>query len=138
MYYAFGSDVKAFGLLAKADERSGAPRAALALQGIVTTIIILSGTLDQIMLYAGFTLTLTTALAVSCVFVLRCRRPGMERPFRTWGYPFTPLLFLILSVWMMVYAINGDYWKQAMMGLATVLGSGVVFFVASWTAGRKS
>ena len=62
----------------------------------------------------------------------------MERPFRTWGYPFTPLLFLILSVWMMVYAIKGDYWKQAMMGLATVLGSGVVFFVASRIAGRKS
>ena len=138
VYYAFGSDVKAFGLLAKADERSGAPRAALILQGIVTTIIILSGTLDQIMLYAGFTLTLTTALAVSCVFVLRFRRPGMERPFRTWGYPFTPLLFLILSVWMMVYAIKGDYWKQAMMGLATVLGSGVVFYVASRIAGRKS
>ena len=50
----------------------------------------------------------------------------------------TPLLFLILSVWMMVYAIKGDYWKQAMMGLATVLGSGVVFFVASRIAGRKS
>lgn len=131
VYYAFGRDVKAFGLLAKADERSGAPRAALALQGIVTTIIILSGRLDQIMLYAGFTLTLTTALAVSCVFALRFRRPDMERPFRVWGYPLTPLLFLILSIWMMVFALRSDYWKQAMMGLATVLGSGVLFFLFS-------
>ncbi len=138
VYYAFGRDVKAFALLAKADERSGAPRAALTLQGIVTTIIILSGRIDQIMLYAGFTLTLTTALAVSCVFVLRFRKPDLDRPFRVWGYPFTPLLFLILSIWMMVFTLNSDYWKQAMMGLATVLGSGVLFFVASRLAGRKN
>ena len=131
VYYAFGRDVKAFGLLAKADERSGAPRAALALQGIVTTIIILSGRIDQIILYAGFTLALTTALAVSCVFVLRLRRPDMERPFRAWGYPFTPLMFLTLSIWMMVYTLFGNYAKQAMMGLITVFGSGVLFFVLS-------
>ena len=129
VYYAFGKDVAAFGLLAKADAKSGAPRASLILQGAVTTIIILSGAIDQIMLYAGFTLSLFAALAVSCVIVLRYRRPNMTRPFRTWGYPFTPILFLTLTTWMMVWALMGDRWEPAVWGLATVAVSGAAFVI---------
>jgi amino acid transporter len=48
------------------------------------------------------------ALAVGAVFVLRRTRPDLERPYRTWGYPLVPLLFLIASVAMVVNALVTD------------------------------
>lgn len=61
----------------------------------------------------------------------------MERPFRTWGYPFTPLLFLVLNGWMMVFALMGERWKQAMLGLLTVVVSGAVFVLVNWVTRRS-
>ena len=48
------------------------------------------------------------ALAVAAVFVLRRTRPDMERPYRTWGYPVVPALFLLASVGMVVNALVTD------------------------------
>ena len=48
------------------------------------------------------------ALAVGAVFVLRRRRPDLPRPYRTWGYPVVPILFLLASVGMMVNALWTD------------------------------
>ncbi|MCZ6836746.1 MAG: amino acid permease [Planctomycetota bacterium] len=138
VYFAFGSDVKFFDWLAKADKRSGAPKAALVLQGFVTTIIILSGGIAAIQQYAGFTLSLFAALAVSCVIVLRYKSPDLKRPFKAWGYPVTPLLFLILSAWMMVFALLGERWFQAVLGLATVGISGLAFLIVRKLSRRSS
>lgn len=48
------------------------------------------------------------ALAVAGVFVLRRKRPDLPRPYRVWGYPFVPLLFLLASLWMVVNALVTD------------------------------
>ena len=48
------------------------------------------------------------ALAVAAVFVLRRTRPELERPYRTWGYPVVPLLFLLASLGMVVNALVTD------------------------------
>ena len=48
------------------------------------------------------------ALAVAAVFIFRSKRPDVERPYRTWGYPVVPLLFLIASVAMVVNALVTD------------------------------
>ena len=89
-------------------------------------MIILSGRVDQIQQYAGFTLTLFASLAVSCVIVLRIRRPELERPFRAWGYPASPLLFLAASLWMMYWAFQGRP-AESTLSLLTVLLGGVIF-----------
>jgi len=81
---------------------------------------------DQIQQYAGFTLTLFATLAVSSVIVLRWRNPALPRPFRTWGYPLTPLFFVAVSAWTMIWALRGRP-LESLLGLATVLASGAVF-----------
>jgi amino acid transporter len=48
------------------------------------------------------------ALAVMAVFVLRRKRPTLERPYRTWGYPVVPAVFLAASAWLMVNALITD------------------------------
>jgi basic amino acid/polyamine antiporter, APA family len=133
VYYAFGMDFPPLAGLAQSDPKSGAPKNALILQGIVTTVIILSGRIDQIIQFSGFTLTLFASLAVSCVVLLRVRHPELERPFKTWGYPITPILFLGVSLWTMIWAIQGRPW-ESIAGLLTAVLGGVLFYVLGrWT-----
>ncbi len=126
--YALGRDYHAFGLLARTGRGGGVPVAALLLQGLVTSAIILSGRIDQIMQYAGFTLTLFASLAVSCVLTLRIRRPEMRRPFHCWGYPWTPLFFLAVSAWMMLWAVRGRP-AESLLSLVTVAVGGLLFYL---------
>jgi APA family basic amino acid/polyamine antiporter len=53
----------------------------------------------------GFTLSLVAALTVLGVFVLRRREPALPRPYRAWGYPVVPQLFVALSGWMIAHAL---------------------------------
>jgi APA family basic amino acid/polyamine antiporter len=88
---------------------------------------------DQIQQYVGFTLTLFASIAISCVIVLRFKRPQMERPFRTWGYPVTPLLFLAVSAWALIWNFRGRP-LESILSLVTVLLGGAVFYA---TTSRK-
>ena len=134
VYYALGKDFAPFGFLSRM-RSTGAPAVALVTQGVVTSVILLSGRVDQIQQYAGFTVTLFSSLAVSCVIVLRVRRPRAERPFRAWGYPVTPLLFLAVSVWMMYWAFQGRP-AESTLSLLTVLVGGVIFALS--LSGRRT
>ncbi len=136
VYYALGRDFPLFSFLAKA-RGTGSPATALFLQGVITSLIIVSGRIDQIQQYAGFTLVLFASLAVSCVIVLRVRRPDLERPFRAWGYPMTPLLFLCVSGWMMYWAFQGRP-MESMLSLLTVLAGGVIFYFVTNRGGSGS
>jgi APA family basic amino acid/polyamine antiporter len=115
---------------------TGAPSRALLLQGVVTSAVIVSGRVDQIQQYAGFTLTLFASLAVTCVVVLRRRRPDLVRPFRAWGYPATPILFLVVSAWMMLWAFRGRP-MESTLSLVTVAAGGLVFLLLT-RAGRAT
>ena len=147
VYYAFGRDFARaqggegrggpLGALAWANPTTGAPSRALLLQGVVTSAVIVSGRVDQIQQYVGFTLTLFASLAVSCVIVLRLRRPELERPFRTWGYPVTPLLFLAVSAWMMIWAFQGRP-VESSLSLLTVAAGGVVFLLLARLGSRRA
>ena len=129
VYYAVGRDFPALGFLSITSRSTGAPVVSLLVQGAVTTIIILSGAIDQIIAYAGFSLMLFSSLAVACVIVLRVRRPELVRPFRVWGYPLPPIVFLAVSVWMMFWAFRGRP-VESTLALATVAAAGVLFYAA--------
>jgi len=129
VYYALGQDVGKFRRLTDTNA-GGSPYNALVLQGIVASVIILSGSVDEILSYAGFTLALMSALAVSCVIVLRIKRPEMERPFRVWAYPVPPLVFIIVSVWTMYWAFQGRP-VESTLALLTVAAGGGIFMGAA-------
>ena len=136
VYYALGIDFHQFSFLART-RSNGAPVTALCLQGIITSAIILAGRVDQIQQYTGFTLVLFSSLAVSCVIVLRLRDSHLERPFRAWGYPFTPVLFLSVSVWMMYWAFQGRP-LESTLALMTVVAGGAVFSMTRRRQGREN
>lgn len=137
VYYALGRDFHLFRFLAAVSPSTSAPTTALLLQGLVTSVIIVIGRVDQIQQYAGFTLSLFASLAVSCVIVLRLREPNLLRPFRTWGYPLAPLLFVAVSAWMMFWAFQGRP-VESTLALSTVLAGGMIFWVAARRRGREA
>jgi APA family basic amino acid/polyamine antiporter len=134
VYFAVGEDYGALGFLGRTGATTRTPSNALLLQGVVTSGMILAVRVDQIQQYAGFTLTLFASLAVASVIVLRVRRPDMARPFRAWGYPVTPLLFLAVSTWTMYWAFRGRP-VESVLGLLTVAAGGLGQLLAPVPAG---
>ncbi|SHK26382.1 APC family permease [Hymenobacter psychrotolerans] len=108
---------------------AGIPVRAMLLQTGLTLLFIVTATFEQVLLYAGFVLNLFTFLTVLGLFVLRWRQPNLPRPYRAWGYPVTPLLFLALSAWTLWFIIH-DKPTESLYGLLTVL-AGLVPYALS-------
>ena len=72
----------------------------------------LSGTLSQLVSYTGFAVVLFSGIAVAAVFVLRRREPDAPRPFRAWGYPLAPALFVLASAVM----VGNEIWRNPTAG----------------------
>ena len=119
VYERMGLDYPSLELLARRT-RHGGPAVAVALQVLVALAMIATSSFAALLQYIGFTLSLVAALAVLGVLVLRRREPTLDRPVRAWGYPATPLLFVVLSAWMMVHALV-EKPESSWAGIATVI-----------------
>ncbi len=84
---------------------NGVPRAALALQFALVAVLLLTGAFETVLAYAGFVLNLSSLVTVMGLLRLRRTEPQLDRPFLVPGYPFTPMLFIALSVWMLVFVL---------------------------------
>ena len=65
-------------------------------------VLALSGSFDTLTDYAVFAFAIFYGLSAASVFVLRRTRPAATRPYRTWGYPVVPAVFLLGIVWLVV------------------------------------
>lgn len=101
---AMGEDITALGFLAGRNRR-GVPVRAILIQSSIAILLALTSAFNFVLTYVGFTLTLFTCMAVLGVFVLRFKEPNLKRPFKTWGYPMVPALFLAVNGWMLCYLI---------------------------------
>jgi len=94
IYQPMAADGLFFRAVGRVDPRFHVPVVSLWAQGMWTTILALSGTYQQLYTYAIFSLVLFHVMTAAAVIVLRRRRPELPRPYRTWGYPVVPLLFI--------------------------------------------
>lgn len=101
---AMGEDLRAMRVFAAKNKR-GSPVYAIILQASIALFLVFTSTFDAVLTYVGFTLTLFAFLAVLGVIVLRVREPEAKRPFRMWGYPVTPIFFLVLNGWMLCFLV---------------------------------
>jgi len=132
---AMGEDLPGLALLA-IKTRNGTPRVALAAQGAITTVLLLTGTFQGVLVYIQMALILFSALTVLGVIVLRVREPELPRPYRTWGYPVTPVLFLLVSAFMIFYIVRTQP-RESLAGLGTVLAGLIVYFVTGGKLSQK-
>lgn len=125
---AMGEDWAALRWLAIKNQ-FGVPTFAIVAQTLLVVILITVGTFDAVLTYVQFSLQLCSFLAVLGVIVLRHTRPDLPRPYRTWGYPVTPLIFLGVSAWMMGHILF-DKPVESLSGLATLLIGAVVYWIS--------
>jgi APA family basic amino acid/polyamine antiporter len=106
--FAMARDGLFFRTAGRLDPRTNAPRGALVLQGVWSAVLALSGSYDQLLTYVTFASLAFNALTVVGLLVLRRTRPAADRPYRTWGYPVTPLVYLAGALFFLVYIFVGD------------------------------
>lgn len=109
---------------------AGVPRNAVLAQAALVAALLLTNSFERVMAYTGFTLNLMSLLTVAGLFVLRRREPALPRPYRTWGYPITPLVYVALSLWTLAFVLR-ERPRESLLGLATVLAG-----VPVWAALR--
>ncbi len=122
-----GEDVRLLRPLS-AKNANGVPYVSLAFQYLLVVGLIVTSTFDAIVNYIGFILSLSAFMTVAGVFVLRRAEPQLPRPYRVWGYPVTPLIFLAVTGWMMFFVVR----QRPMVlvaGAATLAVGLVVYFV---------
>jgi len=106
--------------LDKIHPRYATPHTSLVAQGLWSCLLVLSGTFDTITDYVMFASWLFYMLGAYGVIVLRKKMPDVPRPYKVWGYPYTPMIFVIFSFLFLVNTLVSDY-KNAAMGLLLIL-----------------
>jgi APA family basic amino acid/polyamine antiporter len=120
-----GEDMPALTWLSVKSQR-GLPVNAFVFQTLVTLALIYTSTFDQVMLYASILLIANSTLAVAGVYVLRVNEPNLPRPYRTWGYPVTPAVFLAVNIWTLMYVLQTRPF-ESFVGLV-ILGVGLTLY----------
>jgi|SRR5215213_3278846 len=131
--YALAKDGLIVKSLARVSPRTHVPIRALVVQCFWACVVALSGEYDTLTDYAIFALTLFYALVAASIFIYRRREPDAERPYRTWGYPVVPILFLIVSVALIIQTIVNTP-RQSAIGLFLILLGVPVY----WLLDRRS
>jgi len=99
-----GEDLTALRVFAKRNAR-GVPVRTIVLQSSIALFLVVTSTFEVVLTYVGFLLALFALMTVLGVFVMRFKKPDVKRPFKTWGYPVTPAIFLLLNGWMLCYLV---------------------------------
>ena len=98
IYLPMAEDGLFFRSLARVDPRYRTPVASLWAQSAWSMLLTVSGSYSQLYTYAVFAALVFNAMPAAAVFVLRRTRPDHPRPYRTWGYPVVPALFILASL----------------------------------------
>ena len=125
---SMGEDLAPLRWLAR-KSAEGIPVRAMLVQFAIVNVLLLTSTFDRVLTYVQFALQVCSFFTVLGVIVLRRTQPGLARPYRTWGYPVTPLVFLAVSAWMLVNIWRSNPW-ESLWGLATMALGLAIYFLA--------
>ena len=135
VYYAMALDKLFFKSVARIDPVHHVPRTSLIIQCIWACLLTLSGTYSDLLDYVIFAVMMFYILTIAGLFVLRVKRPEMDRPYRAFGYPVLPALYIVaaalIEILLLIYKPNFTW-----PGLIIVLLGIPVYFV--WHRGRAA
>jgi len=111
----------------------GTPTAALAVQGAWAMVLALTGSYSELLTYCMFASVLFSGLTAAAVYWLRVTQPDRPRPYRCWGYPLTPALYLFICALFLIYVVQGN-------AIASLAGCGLILtgipFYWAWKTKR--
>jgi APA family basic amino acid/polyamine antiporter len=120
IYLPMAQDGVFFPALARIHPRHRTPSASILAQGVWSILLAFSGSYEQLYTYVTFAVVLFHAATGAAVFVLRRRLPDMPRPYRAWGYPWVPLVFVLSSVALVVNTL-AEKPRESAFGLGLLL-----------------
>jgi APA family basic amino acid/polyamine antiporter len=124
---AMGEDYRLWGFL-KRKNGHGIPVTAIWFQTVISMVYVITGTFESVLLYCGFILQLSSAMAVAGVFVLRKKGIAPDR-FRSPWYPLLPVLFVLLSLWILGYLL-ADQPRESITGLLILAVGAATYFLS--------
>jgi basic amino acid/polyamine antiporter, APA family len=126
--YAMARDGLFFQNLSRLSPKTRVPVGALVVQGVWACVLALSGSFDTLTNYVVFGSWIFYGLVTASIFLFRRRQPMAERPYRAWGYPVVPVLFLLVTAFLLVNTLLTTP-KEAVVGLVLIaLGLPVYYF----------
>jgi APA family basic amino acid/polyamine antiporter len=130
-----GEDYSLLGFLAKKNSKK-IPVYSILLQSVISFALILTSSFETIIVYIGFTLNIFTFLTVLGVFIHRYKFKDAVRPYKTWGYPVVPLIFLALMLWIFIGLLIARP-MESLYGLLTVLSGLIFYFISKYFSSNK-
>lgn len=120
--YAIAKQYESLGELGKLHPTKGTPARALWLQAGIAIVLVLSGQFDALVKYVSGVMMVFSSLAVASLVVLRKKQPSRERPYKMWGAPWTPALYIAFCAAVLVGMLLKSP-KEVMWGaLVTIAG----------------
>jgi APA family basic amino acid/polyamine antiporter len=117
--FAMARDGLFFKSLARVSRKTHVPVIALVVQAVWAAVLALSGTFDQLTDLAIFAFWLFYGMVTAAVFVFRVREPDAPRPYRTWGYPVVPALFVLVTIYLIIFTFKNAP-LQSLFGLLII------------------
>jgi len=136
VYYAMARDGVFIKTLAKLREKHHTPAYAIVLQGSLAIVVAITASFDKLLIYIGFTLSLFVVLTVCGLIILRRRNHRRHSAYKTWGYPLTPIVFILGNLWIIFYSIKNKPLTSG-FGLGTIALGGLIYIVISRLAKLK-
>jgi len=121
------------------DNRFNSPWVAILLQTFIALVLIYTSTFESVIAYIGFTINLFTTLTVAGVFIFRFRtknKIGDKKAYKTWGYPFVPLIFIVQQCWMLFY-LGKEKSEASLAGVITVAIGVLLYFIVNGKKHQK-
>jgi basic amino acid/polyamine antiporter, APA family len=115
----------------------GIPSNAIVLQLLAVNLLLFTRSFESVVQYTQFSLLLCSLFTVIGVIVLRATRPEIARPYRVWAYPLPPIIFAVITLWMMFYLLLSKP-IESLAGLATALVGLLLYFCAGKRSSRSA
>ena len=109
--------------------KNAVPQWALWAQAVVISILCLSGSYNELLTMISFVVVIFYVLTIAGIFILRKKRPELERPYKAFGYPVLPIIYIILGITFCTFLAIFEP-LYSMWGLAIVLVGIPLYYIA--------
>ena len=126
---AIGEDFSLFSKLAELN-RHGVPMIAIIFQGALALVFIVSATFESVLIFSSFVLGVNTLFSVIGVFVLRWKKMNIKGAYKTFAYPFAPLIYLSVTLWTLIYVLISRP-IEGWIGVAMIAAGAVLYYFSA-------
>jgi len=134
--FAIGKDHALFAELGKINPVFATPARALFFNAGWALVLVWTGTLDSIVTYSTVIISIFYGMAGLSVYILRKKFPGIARPFRVWGYPLTPIIF-VTAMGAFVWSVWQQSPKETWWGILLLVAGIPLYLFSSWIGRKK-